>query len=107
VKAKPDAKATKHAQAELRSDHAPRRLLSEPRLSAADERQVVKAARRRNDADVRTDVAAAMNAIAIELEFVKSRIGKVAPGVDHRDTLRFADRAIKRLREAVQGSTAE
>jgi hypothetical protein len=97
-----DARARQRATAAVRADHEPQRLkgFAEPRLSRADERVIVGAANNRNETALRSDVAAALATIAAELEYVKARLGRVAPG-DHRGYLREIDHGLKGLTHAV------
>jgi hypothetical protein len=102
VKPKPDPRALKRAETQLRRDNEPRRLegFTEPRLSHRDERDLADAARRRNREATSADLLAALANMAAELEFVKARLGQVTPG-DHRGYLRSIEHGIAGLQRAL------
>jgi hypothetical protein len=88
------------ARIALNSEHRPRQLQREPRISRADERQIVEAAHRRNDTSGREELINALNTARRELEFIEARIGKIAPG-DHRGYLREIKHGITGLTRAL------
>ena len=102
MKAKPNPRALKRAETQLRRDNEPRRLegFTEPRLSHRDERDLADAARRRNREATSADLLAALATMAAELEFVKARIGRVAPG-DHRGFFREIEHGIAGVKRAL------
>ncbi len=102
MKAKPDPRALKRAETRLRRDNEPRRLegFIEPRLSHRDERDLADAARRRNREATCAELLTALATMAAELEFVQSRIGRVAPG-DHRGFFREVTHGLEGLKRAL------
>ena len=102
MKPKPDPRALKRAETRLRRDNEPRRLegFTEPRLSHRDERDLADAARRRNGEATRAELLTALASMSVELEFVKARIGQVAPG-DHRGFFREVTHGLEGLKRAL------
>lgn len=100
MKPKPDPKRLQRATAQLTADHRPRQLQHEPRLSRADERDIVEAARDRNREATCSEVATALARMGGDLEFVKSQLGRVSPG-DHRGYLRETEHGIQGLTRAL------
>jgi 2-keto-4-pentenoate hydratase len=107
VSTKSDAERLKRAEAQLQRDHKPQPLRLknarpryEPGLCRADERDLTDAAKRRNGEATRADLLAALASITTELEFVRSRLGQVAPG-DHRSLFREVEHGLQGLKRAL------
>lgn len=102
MSAKPDSKQLKRATAQLHRKYDPRRLdgFTDPRLSRAEEQKVIDLAHRRNRHAARDDILASLAAITTELEYVKAKIGQVAPG-DHRGHLREVEHGVMGLTKAL------
>lgn len=97
----PDAEKLKRAEAQLRADHRPRQLQHEPRISRADEQDIVDRVHSGERRAVVADAHVRIAAIRREVEALTVTLGRAAPG-NHRDTLRMIRRALATLERSVQ-----
>lgn len=102
MSAKADPKRLKRATAQLQRKYDPRRLagFSDPRLSRADEQNITDLAHRRARHAARDDILVSLATITTELEYVKAKLGQVAPG-DHRGYLREVEHGLEGLKRVV------